>query len=1109
MFYFNFHMSNFITNSETKTLKKRLLQLISKSLELKFLVGFFYFSGVRELYERLKNNGNLTLKVLVGLNVDNTVYGLMEYSTESKNLSDDERVNNFFQSLKKSINTDDFDNKEFYEQCKFFIKMIIEDRLIIRKTYEPNHAKLYIFKLEESQIGRNALFITGSSNLTRAGLSSQNEFNVEISDYGVDTAEDYFDRLWESAVRITEKDELKQKLIKIVQEETLIKEITPFQAYVIVLKSYLDSFKGEELDETLEKVFYDNGYKKFNYQIDAVSQAVSIINQNNGVIIADVVGLGKTIIACAIGFQLKKRGIVIAPPGLLGDTSKTSGWRKYLEDFRLTSLGWEAHSLGNLESVYESVKRAKDIEVVIIDEAHRFRNEDTKDYELLKNICRNKKVILLTATPFNNKPHDIFSLLKLFIVPRKSNISLTDNLEARFSIYKSLFDRLSYIKKNHNSGDPKKMISAIQKYKDLFGDEEIDIRKVDKKAKELASEIRDVIEPVIIRRNRLDLKGNPEYRDEIKELSILEDPKEWFYELTPEQSKFYDEVINDYFALPDRGGLFKGAIYQPFLYEKGLDEEKQEFEYLQQFNLYDFMRRLLVKRFESSIGAFKQTILTMRDITENVLQFVERTNKYILDRDLFNKIYTKDEDEIEEILKEYSEKVNNGELPKHHKVYELEKFKNKNFIKDIKADLELFNGLLNKLKEFDFEKTDPKREELIKRLKEQLKKEPERKVIIFTEYIDTVLYLKPHLENAFKGRVLSIFGNLTKSNLESIYKNFDASYEIQENEYDILLSTDRISEGFNLNRAGMVINYDIPWNPVRVIQRVGRINRINKKVFDRLYIVNFFPSEKGADIVRSREIASNKMFMIHNTLGEDSKIFAPDEEPTPSGLYNRIQQNPEEIEGESFYTKIVKEFEEIKSKYPDIINEIKDYPTRIKVAKAGKENELIVVIKKGRIYIHHKKYDGDENNHNIVSLEEVIDKIRAKPEEKGLSLSDNFWQVYDEIKNFKENVKIRLTEQSNEQKAINVLKRLLTINNNEYLTKLKPFIRTLLEDIIDYGTLSDFTLRRIANINPDKKPEKEIENLKNELGEEYLIKEKQRLKDLKKEIIVAIENIMI
>jgi superfamily II DNA/RNA helicase len=369
------------------------------------------------------------------------------------------------------------------------------------------------------------------------------------------------------------------------------------------------------------------------------------------------------------------------------------------------------------------------------------------------------------------------------------------------------------------------------------------------------------------------------------------------------------------------------------------------------------------------------------------------------------------------------------------------------------------------------------------------------------------LYLKPYLEQAFEKRVLSVFGNLSAGTLKAIYENFDASYKDQKNDYDILLTTDKISEGFNLNRAGMVINYDIPWNPVRVIQRVGRINRINKKVFDRLYIVNFFPTEKGADIVKSRQIATNKMFMIHNTLGEDAKIFDIDEEPTPSGLYNKIQQNPEELEGESFLTKIIKEYEMIKSKYPQLVDKIKDYPIRIKVAKKGEENELIVVIKKGRVYIHHKRYDQKENNHNIVSLEEVIDKIRAKPEEKALTLSDNFWQAYDEIKNYKERIFSKTSEISLEQRAKNVLNSLLRINNNEKLTNLKPFIRTLLEDIIDFGTLSDFTLRRIANIDIGKKPEKEIEEIKKELGQDYLQKEKQRLKDLKKEIIVAIENI--
>ncbi len=172
-------MNNFITNSQKKQLKTRLLELLSKSSELKFLIGFFYFSGLKELYEGLKLNNELTLKILVGLNVDKNIYGLFEYGDNDKKLSDDERINNFYESIKKSINTENYDHQDFYEQSKFFLQLIKEDRIIIRKSYEPNHAKLYLFQLVEEQIGRSKLFITGSSNLTSAGLTSQHEFNVE------------------------------------------------------------------------------------------------------------------------------------------------------------------------------------------------------------------------------------------------------------------------------------------------------------------------------------------------------------------------------------------------------------------------------------------------------------------------------------------------------------------------------------------------------------------------------------------------------------------------------------------------------------------------------------------------------------------------------------------------------------------------------------------------------------------------------------------------------------------------------------------------------------------------------------------------------------------
>jgi len=233
-------MNNFITNNGSGTLNKRLVELIKESKELKFLVGFFYFSGIRELYKALKENPDVTIKVLVGLNVDKTNLGIIELADIESNVSDEEKTYKFLQSVKESLNKDDFDTEEFYEQVRYFVQLIREDKLLIRKTFNPNHSKVYIFKLEEGQVGRDKLFITGSSNLTRVGLTTQEEFNVEISDYGFKDAEDYFNSLWKIAVPITEDETIKQRLINLIEKDTLIKDITPFEAFVLVLKNYLD-----------------------------------------------------------------------------------------------------------------------------------------------------------------------------------------------------------------------------------------------------------------------------------------------------------------------------------------------------------------------------------------------------------------------------------------------------------------------------------------------------------------------------------------------------------------------------------------------------------------------------------------------------------------------------------------------------------------------------------------------------------------------------------------------------------------------------------------------------------------------------------------------------
>ncbi len=565
----------FITNHKEKSLLKRIEELIKHSSELKFLVGFFYFSGTEVLYKALKDMENQMpegfMKVLVGLSVDKALYGIYEYGKKEQ----ENTKENLLNSLKLVLTSSELDCKEVYEQADFFKKLLLEKKLEIRKTKKPNHAKLYIFKMKEDKKEiLPGLFITGSSNLTKAGLSAQEEFNVEIKDYGFEETEKYFDNLWETALELTEKDI--HDLVETLEKGTFLRKVTPFQAYVYLLKTYLDLHQGKDSLYQLEKLMEKKGYKPYDYQLSAVSQALANCEAHGGCILADVVGLGKTVIACLTAKALGKRGIVICPPHLIGDDNKTSGWKKYLEDFEL--YGWEVWSSGKLEDALKFMKDHSNIEVVIVDEAHRFRNEKTGSYSYLREICRGKTVLLLSATPFNNSPSDIFSLLKLFTIPKKSTIVYDEDLEARFRTYEEEFKNLAYIKKNFNSHDKKRRERALKHYKELFsvGKRALtkeDLKNVRQRARSLAREIKAVLEPVVIRRNRLDLKY---FKDsENIELSKVEDPKEVFFELTKEQSEFYDEVIRAFYTL-EGGGRFKGAIYLPEFYEKGIPIDQEE-----------------------------------------------------------------------------------------------------------------------------------------------------------------------------------------------------------------------------------------------------------------------------------------------------------------------------------------------------------------------------------------------------------------------------------------------------------------------------------------------------------------------------------------------------
>ena len=1114
---------NFITNNHgQKALKSRINTLISISDELKFLVGFFYFSGWREVYESLKANSTVQLKLLVGLQVDKHIHdNLVEYGYTEERTSDEDRFNAFMESLRKALNTDNADTEEFYNQVYFFLEMIEQGRLVMRKTENPNHAKLYLFKLNDAQAtlqGMQGQFITGSSNLTSAGLAGQEEFNVEIKDYGFTDANAYFDALWNKAAPITEIDFQKQKVIDYVGAKTLAAKVTPYEAYALILKTYLDLQQTKQIKSSVTELLAKNGFKEFSYQLDAVNQGLSIIDEYKGVVIADVVGLGKSVIAALIAKNLDRRTMIICPPGLIGDRNadNPTGWYEYVYNF---GLNCEVESRGKLVDIAKSIDN-RNIEVVIVDEAHYFRNQDTEDYEALLKICRDRIVILLTATPFNNSPADIFSLLKLFIVPGKSGITIDHDLEALFAGYGTRFKKLSDIMKYSNSKKEEKKAKALKLYSELFGEEHVNLVKVREETKRLANQIKNVISPVIIRRNRLDLRNDYVYSREVTELSTVRDPKELFYTLTPAQSSFYNEVLTTYFG---EDGHFSGAIYQPFAYENDPKENEKLDEqgnraFNQQANLFDFMRRLLVKRFESSFGAFSESINRFLAIHERVKAFIAKTGgKYILDRKLMDTLMEEENmDSILQILDDYENNVLTKRVPKNNTVYDTSKFKRKKeFFENIDTDIALFKVIKMHLEQLNIVVNDPKRDAVSTEIEKIIHQNKNRKIIVFSEYVDTVKHLEPYFRAKFGTRMLICDGGMTPTLHKTLNANFNAQYKSEkENDFDILITSDKLSEGFNLNRAGVIINYDIPWNPTRVIQRVGRINRIGAKVFDELYIYNFFPSEAGSSVVQIREIAMQKMFLIHNALGEDSKMFDADEVPTAAGLFNKVNENPDNEGEESMATRIRNSYFEIAEKHPEVIERIAELPARIKSGKAFTANQVCVLRRKGlSLFTHMVETEAEKMEVKEITFEEMLELVRCEFETPYITLSANFWPAYNSVKDFKSTTKKGFSPKSLEAKAHENLKcalKILDAKNDGLMT----FVKVLITDIEKYKTLSDRTLGRIGR-NPlsikatdaEKKTfVEEINWIKNSLGADYLDRVLKRIEHQKNEVVIAVEN---
>lgn len=1077
----------FITNTE-KLLAEVFNNILPSSKSLYFLVGYFYFSGFEEIYKNLEDKN---LKILVGLDAEKDLLNkIREFEIiDETNHSRGEIRLNFHRNFVTIFNdTDFFDSVEKQEAFKLFIEKIKNGTLEIRKTLRPNHSKLYLFenKDEYSQGGEfPGTLITGSSNLSRSGLRGQHEINVIFRDEHFKEGLELFNRLWEEAVLIVNKDNFNEFEEKVIHKIWIDKLPSPYLLYLRVLIEYFTIEKRGSIafpsDITGEK------FKDLKYQIDAVTRAINILEQHNGVIIADVVGLGKSIIASAIAYNLKLRTIIIAPPHLI------SQWSDYSYEFNFRT---KIYSSGKIAQALEE-NDDDELKLIIIDEAHKYRNENTNDYALLHQLCQKNKVILLSATPFNNRPQDIFALIRLFQITAKSTIRTVDNLSYQF----------------------REMVKEYKKIKESQRKKTKSNLEIKNEIEILADKIRDILSPLIIRRSRIDLDLIDEYKEDLKFQKIsfpkVNDPVVLEYKL----GDLAELYISTFYKIApqEEGKGFIGARYMPANYIKNIEKYKQkiseEFDDVNLFkqaqrNIADFMKHLLVRRFESSIEAFAKSLDSMIASSEYIKDWYERLGKVPIYKkgnlpsieelfDLEGEDAEIDLTEInfEEQLASYTEK---GLFLIDKKELKLD------FIRDLDKDINLLKSIKSEWFGNGYPE-DPKLKDFKKILKSKLKEMPSRKIVVFTEFSDTADYLYKELKNEFR-----VFKYSSKdaslSNKETIRRNFDAGIkeQLKLNDYDILIATDAISEGFNLHRAGIIFNYDIPYNPTRVIQRVGRINRINKKVFDELFIYNFFPSAEGQQHTFVTQIASLKLAMIQALIGEDTKVLTSDEE-LRSYFVERFREEMKEQEAkESWDAKFLNELNKIKTTNPELYRQAIELPRRIRIkrSKTFEQKGVLVFGKKGNDYIF--KLGTSPVEYHSLNARDAISLFKADIDEKAEPISNEFEATYQKVKENLFTKKNEVALDKGKRETIDKLKYLIDnkLGNQDYL-------KDLLFVVAELDSLPELYHRQIRKIS-DKTINSDLEYLMKEIPHGYLIniiKKAEQIDEAEENLILAEELI--
>lgn len=937
----------FFTNEPGATLLDRFKRTLKHVQYFDVLVGYFRTSGFYRLYDSFEDIEKI--RILVGLNVDQKTYEIIEAYRNRGEI--------YFESHKNTKEyftrnvVDELDNSEdSYDTeigIKKFIELLAANKLEIKAYPGANlHAKVYISRFNDQQIDYGRV-ITGSSNFSESGLIDNYEFNVELKNSGdVKYALEKFEALWKDAVDLT------SEYIDTVTTKTWLNdEITPYELYLKFLYEYLK----EDINEEEIEAYLPQGFKELKYQKQAVISAKKMLDTFNGVFLADVVGLGKTYISALLAQQLPGKKLIICPP-ILQDY-----WKDTFFEFGIR--GFKVASLGKLDEVIKY--GTEKFDYIFIDEAHRFRNEITEGYEKLYQICFGKKVILVSATPLNNKIEDIYSQLKLFQVPKKSTIPGISNLD---SFFQALRAKINKYKKD----DPK-YVEAV---------------------KEASREVREkILKYVMVRRTRSAIQKY--FSEDIIQQGLffpeLDDPQRLIYEFDDKTDQVFTETIQLISKL-------SYARYAPLLF---LKDPLPEFEKQSQRNLRGFMKTVLVKRLESSFYAFKNTLARFIASYEKFIAMYHNGTVYISRKvDVYQFLDNDDEAALLELVEQ--DKVER---------YETSCFRD-DFLPALEKDLELLSKMNFLWSQID---DDPKINEFIHQLKKN-KLFKKNKLIIFTESKETGEYLLDKLYEVFPGTVFfycSSGGLLSSSESykstsfgkDLIRENFDPGHDSPKDDIRILITTDVLAEGVNLHRSNTIINYDLPWNPTRVLQRVGRVNRVGT-IHHKIYIFNFFPTVQADNELGLEDNIKTKIQAFHDALGEDARYLTEDETFTThdilgAELYKRLNDKKllqGEDEEERTELEQLQLLRKIRDEEPELFEKIKRIPRKARSSKNWEHDngdQLITFFRRGNLKKIFINQNGDCRE---LVFYEANDILECKPETLRLPIPKDYYQMLGDNK---------------------------------------------------------------------------------------------------------------